>query len=300
MENNEDLFLAKWLNNDINEDEKNMFEASDEGALYKKIIALADELESPEDFNANKLFIKIKQQTVTKQKKVKRIHLAMYYKVAAFLILFFSVFYFWKNNDTEYTSNYGENLAIVLPDSSTVILNSKSSLSFNENTWYNKRIVKLEGEAFFKVKKGKKFTVNTEEGSINVLGTSFNINSSKNYLEVKCYTGKVRVLIKNNTDKTLTKGLATTFNSNNTKNWSFNTEELSWKEGVSRFRKTPFIKVLNALENQFKITFKNTNKYKNEKFTGFFSHKESKTAIKTVLDAMGIEYTINNNTILLK
>ncbi len=300
MKDNEDIFLAKWLNNNIDKDDKKNFNDSVEGKIYEKIITIADELEIPEDFNAEELFNKIQQQKlINRKQKTKLISLNTFYKVAAFILLFTSIFYFWKSNDVIYKSNYGEKLTISLPDNSKVTLNSKSSITFNNENWDKERTIYLEGEAFFEVKKGEKFTVKTKEGSIVVLGTSFNVNSSDSFLEVKCFTGKVNVLNKNKTNKILTKGLATTLNNNKTENWSFDTQESSWKEGVSRFREVPLLKVLLALESQFSFKFKNVEKYKNEKFTGAFSHEEPKTALKTVLEAMDIKYTIKNNNIVL-
>ncbi len=300
MKDNEDIFLAKWLNNNINKDDKKSFNESVEGKVYEKIITIADELEIPEVFNAEGLFNKIQQQKLNnKKKKFKLISLNTFYKVAAFILLFTSVFYFWKSNDVVHKSNYGEKLAVTLPDNSKVTLNSKSSITFNNKNWNKERTIYLEGEAFFEVKKGEKFTVKTKEGSIIVLGTSFNINSSNHFLEVKCFTGKVNVLNKNKTNKILTKGLATTFNNDKIENWSFDTQESSWKEGISRFREVPLPKVLLALENQFNFNFKNVEKYKNEKFSGVFSHNKPKKALKTVLEAMDIKYTIKNNNIIL-
>lgn len=69
---------------------------------------------------------------------------------------------------------------IRLPDGTSVWLNSMSSLtyplSFAES---EKRVVQLKGEAYFEVTKDKKhpFIVKTAKQEIEVLGTSFNVNS---------------------------------------------------------------------------------------------------------------------------
>ncbi|TCI84962.1 FecR family protein [Tenacibaculum sp. M341] len=302
METNEDIFLAKWLNKDIDTKETDNFNESDEGKVYQRIVDIADTLEIPESFNSEELFNKIQQEKLQKKKATsKLIKLNTLYKVAACMALLASVFYFWKSNDVVYKSNYGEKLTISLPDASQVTLNSKSKITFDNKNWKNERTIFLEGEAFFEVQKGETFTVKTKEGSVTVLGTSFNVNSGNNFLEVKCFTGKVNVVNKNNTNEILTKGLATTFNNNIKENWTFNTAQNSWKEGISRFRETPLPIVLLALENEFNFKFKNIKKYQNEKFSGVFSHKEPQTALKTVLSAMDIKYsTKNNNIILLK
>jgi ferric-dicitrate binding protein FerR (iron transport regulator) len=63
-----------------------------------------------------------------------------------------------------------------LPDGSTVWLNSGSSISFPDEFNGDCRLVKLEGEAFFDVKKGEKpFRVETSHFTVGVLGTAFNV-----------------------------------------------------------------------------------------------------------------------------
>ena len=70
---------------------------------------------------------------------------------------------------------------IELEDGSIVYLNSDSKLKYPSIFCGKERIVELEGEAYFKVKKDKKhpFIVKTRGINIRVLGTSFNVNSYK-------------------------------------------------------------------------------------------------------------------------
>ncbi len=83
---------------------------------------------------------------------------------------------------------------IELPDGSEVLLKETSSIAFNEITWAFDREVELNsGQAFFKVEEGEKFTVETERGEVEVLGTSFDVDLSGGGLKVACKTGKVRV-----------------------------------------------------------------------------------------------------------
>ena len=67
----------------------------------------------------------------------------------------------------------GEIKTITMPDKSVITLNADSRLSFVEGNWMNNRSVSLEGEAFFDVKKGTKFEVNSEVGKVTVLGYQF-------------------------------------------------------------------------------------------------------------------------------
>ncbi len=77
-----------------------------------------------------------------------------------------------------YQTKAGERKKIMLPDGSTVWLNSKSTLKLDENFNESNRLVSLQGEGYFDVTHSKKpFKVETSEFEINVLGTAFNVKS---------------------------------------------------------------------------------------------------------------------------
>lgn len=86
---------------------------------------------------------------------------------------------------------------ILLPDSSTVILEIGSSLIVDENFGKICRIVQLSGGAFFSIRSNKTqpFLVYTDDLITEVLGTSFSILPEKknNKIEVSVVTGKVSV-----------------------------------------------------------------------------------------------------------
>jgi len=95
-----------------------------------------------------------------------------------------------------YTSQFGENRRLVLPDSSIVILGPHSSLratSFGKDV--RTREVWLDGEAYFIVKQdpatAKPFTVHAGELDIEVLGTEFNVNNYNGHSQVVLHSGKV-------------------------------------------------------------------------------------------------------------
>lgn len=81
-----------------------------------------------------------------------------------------------------------------LPDGSHVWLNSSSSLTYDKS---NPRLVTLEGEGFFDVRKkdGKEFVVKTGTTEVKVLGTRFNVRSSSHFEkeEVSLLSGRVEI-----------------------------------------------------------------------------------------------------------
>ncbi|HWA34287.1 MAG TPA: FecR domain-containing protein [Cyclobacteriaceae bacterium] len=107
----------------------------------------------------------------------------------------------WRdNNDFEYVTGYGETKSVLLPDSSTVILNANSRISF-KNNWDEQpaREVVVNGEAFFSVvhkADDQPFRVTTDNGvSIEVLGTTFNVYHRSVDTKVVLNSGQISLSI---------------------------------------------------------------------------------------------------------
>lgn len=85
----------------------------------------------------------------------------------------------------------------LLPDGSTVWLNSDSKLYYPEKFDEDKRVVRLEGEGYFEVTKNKKrpFIVQSGDLSIKVLGTTFDVIGypSQDKIDVVLLSGSIKV-----------------------------------------------------------------------------------------------------------
>src|SRR5690625_184565 len=98
-----------------------------------------------------------------------------------------------------YRTGFGEKLDIELDDGSQITLNANSVLRWAEDWQDNKdRQVVLEGEAFFEVKRqdGIPFTVMTDDVAVEVLGTSFNVDSRESSTRVYLDEGKINLKLK--------------------------------------------------------------------------------------------------------
>ncbi len=119
---------------------------------------------------------KIIDNNPKKQKKI-----FWYAASAAFFLISIGAYYqYVKVDKVDYQTSYGETRTITLPDSSTVILNANSHISFaNDWTKQASREIWIEGEAYFSVlhkSDHQPFRVKTLGGvSIEVLGTKFNV-----------------------------------------------------------------------------------------------------------------------------
>ena len=295
--NYDDTFLARWVSNELTHDELSEFKNSDDFELYSKIIEKSSEFTVPK-FEKEELFDKVKGK-LSQQKETKVVNISKdrwWLSAAASVIVLFGVFYFMNISSKEYTTGFGEQLAVILPDESEVILNSKSTVSFNKNQWDSSRELKLDGEAYFKVKKGETFTVNTTQGQVKVLGTQFNVINNPEYFEVTCYEGKVKVKTTKN-EVVLTKGMGyRLINLTKYEQWNFDfTNQISWRNGETSFLSTPLSEVIKSIENQYNIKIKNSKHIDlSQRFTGSFTHHDLDVALKTVFVPMKIDVTFTN------
>lgn len=123
--------------------------------------------------------------------------LNVWLKIAASILLIISIYTYWISENRlgkflEYNNQLAVTKKIQLLDGSTVYLGGLSKLKYEDKD--NTRMVELNGSAFFEVVSDiKQFNIKTHLGEIKVLGTSFNIHSQENKLEVSCKTGKVLV-----------------------------------------------------------------------------------------------------------
>jgi len=85
-------------------------------------------------------------------------------------------------------------LTDTLPDGSLITLNKRSDIRYPAN-FKEQRTVHLQGEAFFKIapNKEKPFKVYTDNITITVLGTSFNVRNKENTTEIIVESGLIRV-----------------------------------------------------------------------------------------------------------
>jgi ferric-dicitrate binding protein FerR (iron transport regulator) len=294
----DNAFLARWIVGDLSPQELEKFQKSDDYPVLKRINDASQNLKAP-TFNDQALLNKLQelnnsQSTRPKGKVIKLIPNWAY--AAAAVVIAFGVFYVMTMK-SHFETGFSEQLAVVLPDNSEVQLNANSHLDYKTIGWKSNRALQLDGEAFFDVEKGESFKVLTDVGMVEVLGTEFNVISRDSYFEVQCMEGKVRVTSTILNKKViLLPGDAVRVVNNSLEEWDFALTESNWTLGESTFKNTPINQVLMSLENQFDITLDKSNIDSNKRFTGAFTHKDLKLALKTVSVPMGLSYSVNKET----
>lgn len=186
----QDTLLARWLAGELSETELKELEQSPEFLTLSRIKDNFETLRKPQ-FDSGKILAEVLSHE-KKPTKVVPLYARRWFQVAAVAVLFIGLAITFFMPTYESAEN-GKTLAFHLPDNSEVVLNSASKADFSSWNWSSKRQVNLDGEAYFKVAKGKKFTVDTDLGQVMVVGTQFNVKSRGNRFQVVCFEGKVLV-----------------------------------------------------------------------------------------------------------
>lgn len=138
--------------------------------------------------------------------------------VAASFILFVGAAYVFNAiyGKTEQKTGYGQIAEKQLPDGTSVILNSNSSVKYAANWEKSKeREVWIDGEAFFHVTKKlnhQKFVVHADKFDVIVTGTKFNVLNRKNKETIMLQEGGVTVHFLNGKEIKLKPGESIEYN----------------------------------------------------------------------------------------
>lgn len=289
--NSKDTFLAQWLEGQLSDIElQSLVSESDYKAFLKirKGLEVYEGLEGSTDAS----FAKLQEQISNKKKgKVKPLYANTWLiGIAASVVLFFGLFSIFGNDTVTINTNYGEQRTIALLDGSEVIMNSKSTLTYDKDDWKNNRTLHLNGEAYFKVKKGSTFTVETNNGAVQVLGTQFNVNSISDLFEVVCFEGKVSIKTHNESFTLLPTNSVRRINGDDIEKWDMSHTNPTWIQGESSFQSVPLKYVISALESQYDIKIHSETIDTNIIYTGSFTHKNLNTALQTVFKSLQIPY----------
>jgi transmembrane sensor len=299
MENNKNLL--KWLNRETSDENLAPLKETEGFKTIEKIAHYASQIETPQVDVAKALEnLKLKTQKTAKKGKVIQFNFKKLYKYAAAIVLLFTTSYFLLfNNNATFKTALAQTKSFNLPDNSEVVLNANSEISYFKKEWKKKRSLTLKGEAYFKVQKGKKFTVQTTIGKVTVLGTQFNVKQREGYFEVKTYEGLVRVIYKDTVVQLpkgslfkVVKGVVNTTN-------AFDIYEKSWLQKESNFKSTSLDFVLAEIENQFDYKIETTNIDLDVLYTGGFTHTDINIALQSITIPLQLSYKIVGKKITL-
>jgi hypothetical protein len=227
-------------------------------------------------------------------------------------------------NSLEYVTNKSENqlsyntlriprgkkFKLKLSDGTLIQLNSESTLKYPVSFMDSeKREVYLSGEAFFNVShdENKPFILHTDKVNIEVLGTSFNVDSynNDNLTEVVLVEGSVALSQKGNEENKvkLKPNQKGSFHQDDKKISLENVKTYfytSWLEGKLVFRNEKFNSIIKTLQRSFNIEINNSNEeLGNEVFNATFDNKSIDEILSYFKEIHHVNYNIENNSIFI-
>jgi len=288
--------LEAWLDMMKGEDTKDLkLSPEQEQDLFKKITANLDNMDE---------VINFRPPTAT-PKSNSRIYWAMAASVAlAMLVL-------WAVLDKPAIPQQFEVTAqkpiekVLLADGSIVWLHQQASLSFHQSN--NERIATLKGEGLFEVKKdpAHPFKIICHDVTVSVTGTSFNIRSSTDSIEVIVLTGQVAVATPGETTSAkLTPNQKAVY-----RNQALTTGVISPASRTSVIKETGYDMqftneklgtILKRLEEKFKVTIKVENPNTIHcSLTADFTDQSLQSALQMMSEVLNISFSKNNDYFLL-
>ena len=206
--NNEHDLVLRALDDELSDDELNrlvqLLESSPEARQAQKdFMAIRSVVSShkPERFQdgfTDRVMASLPADSSEKTARIYHLSNRVWLRAAAVILLLVSISALVWMQPRSYSASYGRTVLQLLPDGTSVLLSSGSTLQYKPFWGRQLRQVHLEGEAFFDVTKSHKpFVVETFNAEVRVLGTRFNVKSwpaaYTRYTAVALEEGRVEV-----------------------------------------------------------------------------------------------------------
>lgn len=218
--------------------------------------------------------------------------------ITIFILIGSSLFYVFSPKETTLTAsnNISENM---LPDGSIITLNQHSNITYTDNFNKDYREVKLQGEAYFKVKpdKSKPFIVKAGKLNVEVVGTAFYIKNLQDTttIEVIVESGIVKLYDSNNQSESISlkAGESAKFNTETSKikkDTNLDTNSIAWKTKNFVFEEASFERIINTLNTCYNSQIIITNeKLKKCLVTVSFNNQSIESVLKVLSATLDIQ-----------
>lgn len=197
---------------------------------------------------------------------------------------------------------------LTLSDGTRVWLNAATTLKFPAQFIGKERTVELSGEAYFEVAhhKDQPFYVRSEEQTIRVLGTHFNVNAydDESALRTTLLEGKVEVNIAaagNKNSRVLMPGQQAAAGRNgDLAVVSADTEEaIAWKDGYFKFNKADIQTIMRQVARWYDVEVKFEGKIPEDVFVGKIKRSENISGVLRILQLSKVPFRIENKTVII-
>ncbi|MEO1261684.1 MAG: FecR domain-containing protein [Bacteroidota bacterium] len=288
--NEKDTIYAKWLNGELDASELEALRKSGELGELEAIINVADDMVLPK-YDLEEAFQKFKSNHPPRTAKIVAMRAKWAIGIAASLVLLAAAWFLFGSGETQIVADNQETATHTFRDRTSVVLNDGSNFVYDKNNWEKQRMVQLTGEAYFEVKTGTSFIVETANGKVEVLGTGFNVRAWGDKLHVECYHGKVRVTAAGQ-ETVLTKNEAVNVVKGKMENKStISHASPLWSTGTSRFYEENVDDVFKELERQFDVIVNAPTL--GRPFSGSFQHDDINQALNNICKPLNLNFDVS-------
>ena len=213
------------------------------------------------------------------------------------------------DNDVMQITGYGESKEVVLPDQSVITLNTNSTLEYAKDWDDQNREVWLNGEAYFSIthlEKNQKFVVHTNDVSIKVLGTEFNVHHRRGDTKVVLNSGKVALNIAKSNDTTII------MSPGELVEYSASSDEIitkivdpeahsSWRNKRLTFDKTKLYEIQRILEDDYglNVVFEDSAQ-RNRELSGAISIENVDVFLDGISESLDLSISRLNNKVVFE
>jgi len=205
------------------------------------------------------------------------------------------------------TSN-GQQIQVILPDGTTVFLNSASRLGFPSSfAGQARREVTFRGEGFFEVSKDKfhPFVVSSPGQQVEVLGTQFNISSYPEDGAVKTtlIEGSVKVSLATGDTRLLKPGEQSIVSGSGIRLEDAETAYvIAWKNGYFMFDNENLGQIMEKLSRWYDVKIEYLDPgLRSRTFFGSISKFEHISTVLSIMERTGVaHFEIRDNTVFIR
>lgn len=182
----------------------------------------------------------------------------------------------FKSSQNKLWTNKGDKAYVVLEDGTSVWLSSSSSLVFPSEFVDDRRVVEIDGEAFFEVSHdpARPFIVKSKHNEVEVLGTAFNLQAYPecDFSKTTLFSGSVRVKTGENELK-IVPGEQVIGNADGRLTVAkVNLRDvLSWRSDVYQFSDLTIVDILTELSRWYAVDGIDNRSLNKETYTGALS-----------------------------
>lgn len=211
------------------------------------------------------------------------------------------------------TTPKGRQYHVVLPDGTEVWLNAASSIQYPVAFKGRERRVKISGEVYFEVaaKSWQPFVVEADQMKLEVLGTSFNVNTynDEKTIRTTLLTGAVKITPSHTTQpKVLVPGQTAVLSKPDASQEATlivaetpdSDKIIAWKNGLFNFDGMDLYSVMRQLERWYNIDVQYVGKPDNVIFKGKMHRNTNLSDVLKVLETMDVNFELKGNILYVR